>query len=233
MGTTGRYSTGQRIIPGAKPRRRYRDMPEDRLDNAASQLGGKYEQASARRNAEVKFRRQIESEAKKYNREDQKAFNKALRKERKLVEKELKRKDVPLTPEMEKLKKGVTRQHELIKQNSRLAGLYMGPLVIAGAAGLGATAVLSPDPMTTIATSAVFGAITTPKAVAFALRHKAALGVAGATVATGAAIGMNTPQYASAEGDIQEVSYARQSATQKLNYSTAGLVQAIHNNRRM
>ena len=233
MGTTGRYSSGQRTIPGAKPRRGYRDMPEDRRVNAANQLEGRYMQASSRRNAEVNFRRQIESEAKKQFRREQKTFNKTLRKERKLLEKELGQKNMPLTPEMKNLRERVGRQNKLIKQNSRLAGLYSGPLVAAGAVGLGTAAVLAPDPMITIGTSVALGAAMAPRAVGFALRHKAALGVAGATVATGAAIGMNMPQYAAAEGNIQEVNYARQSATQKLNYSTAGLVQAIHNNRRM
>jgi len=48
----------------------------------------------------------------------------------------------------------------------------------------------------------------------------------------GAAIGMRRSHYASAEGNIEDVSYERESATSKLNYSTAGLVQSIHNNRR-
>ena len=233
MGTTGRYSVGQKTIPGAPPRRRYRDMPEDRRINAADQLEGEYIQASARRNAEDNYKRQLESEAKKQFRREQKTFNKTLRKERKSLEKELKKKNVSLTPEMKNLKERVGRQTKLVKQNQRRAGLYTTPLLAAGAVGGVAAVALYPEPMTAIALTAGIGALAAPGAVGFALRHKAALGVAAATVATGAAIGMNTPQYAAAEGNIQEVNYARQSATQKLNYSTAGLVQAIHNNRRM
>lgn len=51
-------------------------------------------------------------------------------------------------------------------------------------------------------------------------------------LATGAAIGMSKTHYPAAEGNISDVSYSRESATTKLNYSTAGIVQSIHNNRR-
>ncbi len=53
-----------------------------------------------------------------------------------------------------------------------------------------------------------------------------------ATVVTGAAIGVNRPLYPSAEGNIESVVEDKQSPISKLNYSTAGLVQSIHNNRR-
>jgi hypothetical protein len=44
---------------------------------------------------------------------------------------------------------------------------------------------------------------------------------------------MNITPSPAAEGNIEEVIPARQSAIRRLNYSTAGLVQSIHNNRRM
>ena len=59
------------------------------------------------------------------------------------------------------------------------------------------------------------------------------VGVAAATIATGAAIGGSIPAPAAAEGNIEEVMYNKTSPVRKLNYSTAGLVQSIHNNRRM
>lgn len=134
---------------------------------------------------------------------------------------------------IERLQKQKAKFIKGMESKKRMAGLYSGSILGTAAAVGGAGAILYPEPMTAIALTAGIGTIMAPKAVGFALRHKAAVAVAGATVATGAAIGMNTPRYAAAEGNIQEVNYARQSATQKLNYSTAGLVQAIHNNRRM
>ena len=59
------------------------------------------------------------------------------------------------------------------------------------------------------------------------------VGVAAATIATGAAIGGSIPAPAAAEGNIEEVMYNKTSPVRKLTYSTAGLVQSIHNNRRM
>lgn len=59
------------------------------------------------------------------------------------------------------------------------------------------------------------------------------VGVAAATIATGAALGGSIPAPAAAEGNIEEVMYNKTSPVRKLNYSTAGLVQSIHNNRRM
>jgi hypothetical protein len=67
----------------------------------------------------------------------------------------------------------------------------------------------------------------------FVVKNIAPIGAGVATIATGAAIGANIPAPAAAEGTIEEAVYNKSSPIQKLNYSTAGLVQAIHNNRRM
>lgn len=70
-------------------------------------------------------------------------------------------------------------------------------------------------------------------AMKFVRKAAIPVGATAATIATGAAIGSNIPAPAAAEGNIEEAVYNRTSPVRKLNYSTAGLVQSIHNNRRM
>jgi hypothetical protein len=65
----------------------------------------------------------------------------------------------------------------------------------------------------------------------FIVKHRAPIAAAGVAIGAGAAIGMSVPSPAAAEGQIESIQYDKQSPIQKLNYSTAGIVQSIHNNR--
>ena len=111
---------------------------------------------------------------------------------------------------------------------------FLGPItkmaVLTGTAGLAGSLVLGQEPTLLAAGAATSLAI---KSAGFIKRHPAGVALTAATFASGAAIGMNITPSPAAEGNIEEVIPARQSAIRRLNYSTAGLVQSIHNNRRM
>jgi hypothetical protein len=122
-----------------------------------------------------------------------------------------------------------TEKFKLAGFNLNVFGKGTAVAALAGVAG----ATVGSYPIETVLGGAVAGAVLAgPPAVGgFILKHRAPLLAAGAVVGTGAAIGMNMPAPAAAEGQIESIQYDRQSPIQKLNYSTAGIVQSIHNNR--
>lgn len=127
-------------------------------------------------------------------------------------------------------------QSDKASEKFKLAGFNMnvfgkGGLAVAGTAYAGAMIASNPfAAATTIAGTAVlFGGY---KVAGFVSRNTTPLAAAGVTIAAGAAIANSLPTPTAVEGDITSVEYDRQSPVQKLNYSTAGLVQSIHNNRR-
>jgi hypothetical protein len=130
-------------------------------------------------------------------------------------------------------------QKRLEKTGAFIGGVHTIPLgtaIIAGAAGasvLGAAD--SPFGLGMAIASVGLGLTLSPagKAIGKFVTKYPVESIAGAGALTaGAAIGLSRQHYAAAEGNIEDVSYARESATSKLNYSTAGIVQSIHNNRR-
>ena len=127
-------------------------------------------------------------------------------------------------------KSGYKKSMNLMRTNQNFLGPITSTVAGIGVAGLAAPLVLGQEPTTIAATAAAGLAI---KSAGFIKRHPAGVALTAATFASGAAIGMNITPSPAAEGNIEEVIPARQSAIRRLNYSTAGLVQSIHNNRRM
>jgi hypothetical protein len=93
--------------------------------------------------------------------------------------------------------------------------------------GTGAAYIAS-HPVGVAASATTFLAV---RNASFIKKHITPIAAAGVAIGTGAAIGTNMPAPAAAEGQIESIQYDRQSPIQKLNYSTAGIVQSIHNNR--
>lgn len=89
-----------------------------------------------------------------------------------------------------------------------------------------------------IATAAALGSVVAADVATLAIskkyrnfisRNKGIIGGGLAVGGAGVAVGMNKNIYPAAEGNIEDVGYG--SATQKLNYSTAGLSQSLHRRR--
>jgi hypothetical protein len=122
-----------------------------------------------------------------------------------------------------------------LRHQNFLTGINASPLSYAGlglAAGVGVIA--GADNPYALGITAGIGAIgiaASPVGRFIARNPLESVATAGVLTA-GAAVGMSRQHYVAAEGNISDVSYARESPVSKLNYSTAGLVQSIHNNRR-
>lgn len=122
----------------------------------------------------------------------------------------------------------------LINSKAPMKAAILGPVAGAMIAGIGYTALGNP-----IGTAATIGA--TAIAAPFMVKgsreflKKVAKPVAIGTgfIAAGAAIGLTRRPYAAAEGNVTSVEYDRESTVNRLNYNTAGIVQALHKNRRM
>jgi len=117
------------------------------------------------------------------------------------------------------------------KESMQIAGFNLNVFgrgaVATALAGTGAAYVAS-NP---IGTAVVTGGLAGIMKGGFIVKHRVPIAAAGVAIGAGAAIGMNVPAPAAAEGQIESIQYDRQSPIQKLNYSTAGIVQSIHNNR--
>ena len=101
-------------------------------------------------------------------------------------------------------------------------------LLGAGVFAMGASAMVN-YPGATIASTAIPTAYAARKLL-FATKGMTAT-IAGG-MAAGAAFSMNRPMYPAAEGNITDVQYNRSSVVSRMNFSTAGLTQALYNNRK-
>lgn len=128
------------------------------------------------------------------------------------------------------LKTATKRMESIIKFGPNFltaAGVTAGAGVAAGALyapGLTAIVALAPEVAKAFPITRAAGR--------FVARYPVSSMLGVGALGAGAAIGMSRTHYPAAEGNISDVSYGRESATTKLNYSTAGIVQSIHNNRR-
>jgi hypothetical protein len=193
---------------------------------------------------------------KTYREEVEKGMQKKLRKkaintEKGRIEDELKSKKRPdaYTDDVKRFRKSVANVDRQLIKNGRVFGIYGGSTAIT-AVGAGVVAgALYPETAGGFALGLAGTSILGAKAIRlgmgakvkdvinpvpkFVTKYPLQTLATSATLATGAALGMSTTPAASAEGNIEEVTYGRESTIRKLNYSTAGLVQSIHNNRRM
>lgn len=228
---------GRPVAPGSAP------VPEPIRQTAGARAARRAEARGGRRRARSE-RRQQELNRRKEARLESKGPG-----SRKAIERETERKY--LNTQREYLNRGsvvprspqrIYAQNRLKRANQRLeaSNIFGANFVAAGgiaaAAGFATGSLYMGLPATVALTALVTEA---PKA--FPMTRAAARfiakypleSVATAGVLTaGAAVGMTRQHYSAAEGNISDVSYARESPVSKLNYSTAGLVQSIHNNRR-
>jgi hypothetical protein len=128
-----------------------------------------------------------------------------------------------------------TSKKMIKKYQSYMLGVNSAPLVAGATVGAFAYATASGTESPYFLGALGLGLVASPvgRAVGkFVAKYPKESVLAAGVLSAGAAVGVNRPHYAAAEGNITDVSYARESATTKLNYSTAGIVQSIHNNRR-
>lgn len=132
-----------------------------------------------------------------------------------------------------------------LKQNSLQPGLAGRLGLVAGVAGAGTVGFgmsFAQDPMGFIGSGVAMGALASAGihkwskgkygAFAFIGRHPAAVGIGVGAAAAGGAFGAGRPAYATSEGNIISAEHESESVVSKMNYNTAGLTLALHNNRR-
>lgn len=124
----------------------------------------------------------------------------------------------------------VSMAEDRMKQYSPYKGMWATRAVI-GTAALGAAGGIAlANPLATAASTAVLGAIPAARLIKNNIGGTAL--IAGG-IGLGAGFAMNRPIYPAGEGNITNVSYDRSSTVNRLNYSTAGLVQALYSNRKV
>ena len=126
------------------------------------------------------------------------------------------------------------REVDRIKSMNRTrfkAAASLGYSTVPALAGLGALATLW-SPETSIGITAGAAALTAGRPVLkYMWARKAAALTTMGTIGAGAGLGMSKEPYPAAEGNIEDVQYNQRSTVDRLNYSTAGLVQSLHRRR--
>lgn len=138
--------------------------------------------------------------------------------------------------------KKIRRQDKRMNKNNPYRGLGMAiGVATATAGGMAGAAIGSPMAFAasvaipTVAVDLGLTALSRGKfgMTPWMMRNKAAVAMTGGGLALGGAMAMNRPNYPAAEGNILSAEYDRESVVKRMNFSTAGLVQALHKNRKV